>query len=199
MRGPARFVRYHDDPEQTAHAIDADGWFHSGDLGRIDDEGRLSFVGRLKDMLKVGGENVAASRSRPSSLTHPACEIVQVVGAPDARYTRGRRGVRPAHGRARRRREEELIDFCLGSIATFKVPRYVRFVDEWPMSGTKIQKFQLRERIAAELEAAGITEAPKLRSRDEAAGQAALSVTARRCRSAFPSAGRRSRSPRGAC
>ncbi len=59
---------------------------------------------------------------------------------------------------------EELIDFCLGSIATFKVPRYVRFVDEWPMSGTKIQKFQLRERIAAELEAAGITEAPKLRS-----------------------------------
>ena len=87
MRGPARFVRYHEDPEQTALAIDADGWFHSGDLGRIDDEGRLSFVGRLKDMLKVGGENVAASEIETYLLTHPACEIVQVVGAPDARYT----------------------------------------------------------------------------------------------------------------
>ena len=87
MRGPARFVRYHEDPEQTALAIDADGWFHSSDLGRLDDEGRLSFVGRLKDMLKVGGENVAASEIETFLLTHPACEIVQVVSAPDARYT----------------------------------------------------------------------------------------------------------------
>ena len=61
--------------------------------------------------------------------------------------------------------EAEIIDFCLGSISTFKVPRYVRFVDEWPMSGTKVKKFVLRDRIAAELEAAGITEAPKLSTR----------------------------------
>jgi fatty-acyl-CoA synthase len=60
--------------------------------------------------------------------------------------------------------EQELIDFCRGRIATFKVPRYVRFVEEWPMSGTKIQKFKLRERIAAELEASGISEAPKIAS-----------------------------------
>ena len=128
MRGPARFVRYHEDPEQTALAIDADGWFHSGDLGRLDEEGRLSFVGRLKDMLKVGGENVAASEIETFLLTHPACEIVQVVSAPDARYTEVAAAfvqLRAGHEAT----EEELIDFCLGSIATFKVPRYIRFVD----------------------------------------------------------------------
>ena len=115
-------------------------------------------------MLKVGGENVAASEIETFLLTHPACEIVQVVSAPDARYTEVAAAyvqLRAGHEAS----EEELIDFCLGSIATFKVPRYVRFVDEWPMSGTKIQKFKLREQIAAELEQAGITEAPKLTSR----------------------------------
>jgi fatty-acyl-CoA synthase len=129
----------------------------------MDEEGRLSFVGRIKDMLKVGGENVAAAEIETYLLGHPACEIVQVVGAPDARYVEVAAAfVQLTPGQTAT--EEELIDYCLGSIATFKVPRYVRFVDEWPMSGTKIQKFQLRERIAAELEQAGITEAPKLRS-----------------------------------
>jgi fatty-acyl-CoA synthase len=164
MRGPARFVRYHEDPEQTARTIDEDGWFHSGDLGRLDEEGRLSFVGRLKDMLKVGGENVAAVEIETYLLGHPACEIVQVVAAPDARYTEVAAAfvqLRPGATAT----EQELIDFCRGQIATFKVPRYVRFVDEWPMSGTKIQKFVLRERIAAELEERGIREAPKLTSR----------------------------------
>jgi fatty-acyl-CoA synthase len=164
MRGPARFVRYHEDPEQTAKTIDEGGWFHSGDLGRMDEEGRLSFVGRLKDMLKVGGENVAAAEIETYLLGHPACEIVQVVGAPDARYTEVAAAfVQLAPGATAT--EQELIDYCRGQIATFKVPRYVRFVDEWPMSGTKIQKFVLRERIASELEAAGITEAPKISSR----------------------------------
>ena len=164
MRGPARFVRYHEEPELTAQTIDPEGWFHSGDLGRLDEEGRLSFVGRIKDMLKVGGENVAAAEIETYLLGHPACEIVQVVAAPDARYVEVAAAfVQLTPGQTAT--EEELIEFCLGSIATFKVPRYVRFVDEWPMSGTKIQKFQLRERIAAELEAAGITEAPKLRAR----------------------------------
>ena len=86
MRGPTRFLRYHDDPEQTALTIDENGWYHSGDLGRLDEVGRVSFVGRLKDMLKVGGENVAAAEIEAYLVTHPACEIVQVVGAPDARY-----------------------------------------------------------------------------------------------------------------
>jgi fatty-acyl-CoA synthase len=164
VRGPTRFVRYHDDPEATATAIDADGWFHSGDLGRFDPEGRVSFVGRLKDMLKVGGENVAAAEVENCLLGHPAVEIAQVVGAPDTRYVE----VPAAFVQLRQDAEageEELIDFCLGRIATFKVPRYVRVVEEWPMSGTKIQKFKLRERIARELEESGIEAAPKLVSR----------------------------------
>ena len=164
MRGPARFVRYHEEPELTAQVIDADGWFHSGDLGRMDEAGRLSFVGRIKDMLKVGGENVAAAEIETFLLGHPACEIVQVVAAPDARYVEVACAyVQLSPGQTAT--EEELIDYCRGQIATFKVPRYIRFVDEWPMSGTKIQKFALRERIAAELDAAGITEAPKISSR----------------------------------
>jgi len=163
MRGPTRFLRYHDDPEATAAAIDEDGWYHSGDLGRVDADGSVAFVGRLKDMLKVGGENVAAAEIETHLLGHPAVEIVQVVGAPDERYIE----VPAAYVQLRagaRAGEQELIDFCRGEIATFKVPRYVRFVEEWPMSGTKIQKFRLREQIAAELEAAGITEAPRVTS-----------------------------------
>jgi fatty-acyl-CoA synthase len=163
MRGPMRFVRYHDDPEATRLAIDDEGWFHSSDLGRLDDDGRIAFVGRLKDMLKVGGENVAAAEVETFLLTHPDVEIAQVVGAPDARYTEVPAAFVQLRAGAQVG-EQELIEHCLGRIATFKVPRYVRFVDEWPMSGTKIQKFKLRERIAAELAEAGTSEAPRLRS-----------------------------------
>ena len=160
VRGPTRFMRYHDDPESTAETIDAEGWYHSGDLGRQDSEGRISFAGRLKDMLKVGGENVSAAEVEGLLVEHPAVEIVQVVGARDAKYVE----VAAAFVQLREGTtctEKELIDFCRGKIATFKVPRYVRFVDEWPMSGTKIQKFRLREQLAAELDEAGITEAPR--------------------------------------
>jgi fatty-acyl-CoA synthase len=90
--------------------------------------------------------------------------VAQVVAAPDARYTEVPAAfIQLVPGAAAT--EQEIIDFCLGSIATFKVPRYVRFVDEWPMSGTKVKKYVLRDQIAAELEAAGIAEAPKLSSR----------------------------------
>ena len=164
MRGPTRFVRYHEDPELTSRVIDEDGWFHSGDLGRIDVDGRVAFVGRLKDMLKVGGENVAAAEVESFLLAHDAVEIVQVVSAPDARYVEVPAAFVQLKAGAEVT-ERELIEFCRGKIASFKVPRYVRFVDEWPMSGTKIQKFRLRERIAAELEQAGIVEAPKISSR----------------------------------
>ena len=164
MRGPTRFDRYHDDPEQTALTIDADGWYHSGDLGRLDEAGRVSFVGRLKDMLKVGGENVAAAEIEAYLVTHPAVEIVQVVGGPGRALRRRWRRRSCSSAPARASTEQELIDYCRGEIATFKVPRYVRFVEEWPMSGTKIQKFRLREQITTELEQAGITEAPKITS-----------------------------------
>ena len=119
-----------------------------------DEAGRLRFLSRLKDMLKVGGENVAAAEVEGFLAEHPAVGIVQVVGAPDARY-----GEVPAAFVQLRpgttATEADLIAFCTGRIATFKVPRYVRFVAEWPMSGTKVQKFRLREQITTELQAGG--------------------------------------------
>jgi fatty-acyl-CoA synthase len=160
-RGYSNFEGYYKDPERTAEVIDADGWFHSGDLGTLDEDGRVAFQGRLKDMLKVGGENVAAAEIEGFLARHEAVEIVQVVGAPDDRYVEVPAAFVQLKPGARAD-ERELIDFCVGSISTFKVPRYVRFVDEWPMSGTKIQKFKLRERIEGELAEAGISEAPKV-------------------------------------
>ena len=161
FRGYARFEGYYKDPDLTAASIDDEGWFHSGDLGVVDEEGRFKYTGRLKDMLKVGGENVSALEVEDYLLRHEAVSIVQVVSAPDSRYVEVPAAfvqLRPGASAT----EEELIDFCVGKIATFKVPRYVRFVEEWPMSGTKIQKFVLRERIARELEEKGIGEAPKI-------------------------------------
>jgi fatty-acyl-CoA synthase len=114
-------------------------------------------------MLKVGGENVSAAEVEDLLATHPAIKIVQVVAAPDARLTEVACAFVELRDGASAT-ETELIEHCLGEISTFKVPRYVRFVTEWPMSGTKIQKFRLRERIAGELAAAGITEAPRLHS-----------------------------------
>jgi fatty-acyl-CoA synthase len=158
-RGAMRFVGYYKNPELDAQTIDADGWFHTGDLGTVDADGRLTFRGRLKDMLKVGGENVAAPEVEAYLLTHPAVNIAAVVGVADARYTEVPAAfVELVPGAACS--EKEIIGFCLGRISTFKVPRYVRFVDEWPMSGIKIRKFVLREQLERELAGAGITEAP---------------------------------------
>lgn len=152
FRGPGMFERYLNDDEKTRSTI-RDGWCHTGDLGRIDAEGRLTFVGRLKDMLKVGGENVAAIEVEAFLQTHPAVKIAQVVGVPDAKYDE----VAAAFvelGDGFEIEAQELIDHCQGRIASFKVPRYVRFVECWPMSASKIQKFRLRDELLAELAAA---------------------------------------------
>ncbi|MCW3028260.1 MAG: acyl--CoA ligase [Solirubrobacterales bacterium] len=163
FRGEWRLREYFGDPRGTADSIDAHGWFHSGDLLRRDEQGRLVYLSRIKDMLKVGGENVASAEIEDHLLTHPAVHMVHVVAAPDARYgevpvafVQLRAGVEVT--------EQELIDFCIDRIATFKVPRYVRRVQEWPMSGTKVKKVVLRERIAEELARSGIEEAPRLQS-----------------------------------
>src|SRR5205085_10579300 len=84
-RGWSVFAGYHNDPERNAAAFDADGWFHTGDIGSVDETGRIAFLGRTKDMLKVGGENVAALEVESFLSTHPATRLVQVVGVPDAR------------------------------------------------------------------------------------------------------------------
>jgi acyl-CoA synthetase (AMP-forming)/AMP-acid ligase II len=149
VRGPGLFTRYHNDPEKTAEAMRG-GWFHTGDLGRVDAEGRLTFLGRIKDMLKVGGENVAAVEIEAYLTTHPAVKVAQVVSVPDEKYLEVPGALVELVDGAEAS-EEELIAYCKGTIAGFKVPRYVRFVDGWPMSGTKIKKFELREDLLREL------------------------------------------------
>ncbi len=161
FRGPTAFDGYFRDPEATAATIDAHRWVHTGDVVTVDDAGRVTFRSRLKDMLKVGGENVAAAEIEDHLLTHPAVGVVAVVAAPDDRYVEVPAAfVQLAPGA--QTTVEELVAHCVGRLASFRVPRYVRFVDTWPMSGTKIRKVDLRARIAEELVRDGITEAPRV-------------------------------------
>ena len=148
-RGPHAMTGYYRDPEKTAATFDAEGWMRTGDIGSIDVSGHIMFHGRLKDMLKVGGENVAAAEIEAVLDSHPAVQLSQVVGMPDPRYAEVPAAfVELKAGEAAT--EAELIEFCQGKIARFKIPRAVRFVDNWPMSTTKIQKFQLRDRLLGE-------------------------------------------------
>ncbi len=149
-RGPMQFSGYHGDLERTAAAHAPGGWYRTGDLGYLDEDGALRFRGRLKDMLKIGGENVGSVEIESHLETHPAVALASVVGVPDERlgevaaaFVQLRDGTSAT--------EQDIIDHCRGSIASFKVPRYVRFVTEWPMSATKIRKVDLRTRIAHEL------------------------------------------------
>ena len=144
VRGVGLMRGYYKDPERTAQMIDAEGWLHTGDQCSVDADGRISYFGRIKDMMKVGGENVAPAEIESYLSKHPAVELVQVVGVPDDRlievpcaYVELRSGhtVTP----------EELIEFCRGRIASYKVPRYVRIVTQWPMSATKVQRYRLKE------------------------------------------------------
>jgi fatty-acyl-CoA synthase len=144
------FDLYHNDPAKTAEAIDAGGWYHSGDLGELGADGRLRYLGRLKDMLKVGGENVAAIEIASHLQAHPAVSVAQVVGVPDQRYGEVAAAfIELAPGAELT--EEEVVAHCRAGLASFKVPRHVRFVTEWPMSSTKVQTFRLREQLEAEL------------------------------------------------
>ena len=152
MRSFGLFSGYLNDPEKTAAAFDADGWYRTGDRGALDADGRLRFLGRLKDMLKVGGENVAAAEIESLLSTHPRSSSCRSSACPTRAWRRFRRrssSCGPAHEAT----ADELIAFCGGAIARFKVPRHVRFVSEWPMSATKIQKGPLRERLIAESQA----------------------------------------------
>ena len=149
-RGRGVFSGYYNDAEKTEAAFWEGGWFRTGDLGVLDVEGRVTFRGRLKDMLKVGGENVAAVEIEGYLALHPAVKLAQVVGLPDEKY--GEVPVAfielvPSASAT----EAEMIDFCRGEIASFKVPRHVRFVADWPMGATKILKSALRERILTEV------------------------------------------------
>jgi fatty-acyl-CoA synthase len=142
---------YWADPERTAEAVDAAGWMHTGDLAVLDAEGYCNIVGRVKDMIIRGGENVYPREVEEFLYRHPKVLDVAVVGVADRKYgeevcavIRLREGVTAE--------AEELVAFCRDRIAHYKVPRYVRFVEAFPMTVTgKIQKFVLRERIEREL------------------------------------------------
>jgi fatty-acyl-CoA synthase len=144
-RGYSVMLGYWDDPERTAEVLDAAGWMHTGDLATMDDQGYLNIVGRIKDMVIRGGENLYPREVEEFLHSHPAITDVQVIGVPDERYgeelcawVQLREGQRVS--------EDEIRDYCRGQLAHFKVPRYVLFVDEFPMTVTgKIQKFKMRE------------------------------------------------------
>ena len=154
-RGYSVMHGYWGDLEKTREAIDAEGWMHTGDLATMDAEGYVNIVGRIKDMVIRGGENVYPREIEEFLYRMPQIQDVQVIGVPDLRYGEelcawiiAKPGTAPT--------EDDIRAFCKGQIAHYKVPRYIRFVNEFPMTVTgKIQKFRMRE---ATIEALGLTE-----------------------------------------
>ena len=132
----------------------------TGDLGSVTADGRAQYHGRIKDIIRVGGENLSPAEIEAHLMTHPAVLIAQALGLPDERldevpvaFVELRAGMDAT--------EDELIAHCQGAIARFKVPRHIRFVTEWPMSATKVQKFRLREALLAELSGGPTAAAPR--------------------------------------
>jgi len=150
-RGYSVMRGYWGQPERTAEAIDAAGWMHTGDLAVLDEDGYCNIVGRVKDMIIRGGENVYPREIEEFLYRHPAVLDVAVVGVPDHRYgeeicacLRLREAAKVS--------EEDIREFCRGRIAHYKVPRYIRFLESFPQTVTgKIQKYLLREQLAREL------------------------------------------------
>jgi fatty-acyl-CoA synthase len=144
-RGYAVMRGYWQDEGRTSESIDAAGWMHSGDLATLDAEGYANIVGRVKDMLIRGGENVYPREIEEYLLRHPHIADVQVFGVPDPRYGEEVCAwVIPRHGQ--QLHEQEIRDFCKGQIAHYKVPRYVRIVEHFPLTATgKPQKFEMRK------------------------------------------------------
>jgi fatty-acyl-CoA synthase len=154
-RGYAVMRGYWEDPARTADAIDASRWMHTGDLAMMDEQGYVRVVGRIKDMIIRGGENVYPREIEEFLYTHPDVADVQVIGVPDERYGEELMAwvVRKPGTAAS---SEEIRDFCRAKIAHFKIPRYVKFVDSFPMTVTgKVQKFKMRESAIEELGLAG--------------------------------------------
>jgi fatty-acyl-CoA synthase len=145
VRGYTLMLGYYEKPEATAAAIDADGWLHTGDMGVFRPDGYLRFIGRYKDMLKIGGENVDPMEVEAYLMGHPAISVAAVVSYPDPRLSEvGVAFVRCVPGYTLT--EEDVLAHCRGRIASFKIPRRVLFVDEFPMTSSgKIQKVKLRD------------------------------------------------------
>jgi fatty-acyl-CoA synthase len=161
-RGYSVMLGYWDEPQKTASAIDAAGWMHTGDLATMDDDGYVNIVGRIKDMIIRGGENVYPREIEEFLYTHPDIVDVQVIGVPDTRYgeeimawVKLRDGADPMD-------TESLRAFCQGKIAHYKVPRYVHVTDDFPMTVTgKIQKYLMRQ---AAIELLGLEDAASIQT-----------------------------------
>ena len=151
-RGYSVMLGYWDEPQKTAEAIDSDGFMHSGDIAVFDEEGYGEIVGRIKDMIIRGGENIYPKEIEEFLIDHPKIEDVAVVGLPDDRYGEEVCAwIRLSTGA--QMTEDEIRDFCRDQIAHYKIPRFIRFVDAFPMTVTgKVQKYLIREQMVAELE-----------------------------------------------
>jgi fatty-acyl-CoA synthase len=151
-RGYLVMKGYYKMPEETAKAIDTDGWLHTGDLAVMDENGYCKITGRIKNMIIRGGENIYPREVEEFLYTHPKISDIQVYGVPDRKYGEQvmaavvlKQGCEMT--------EEEVKEFCRGRIANYKIPKYVRFVDSYPMTASgKIQKFKLREMAIRELQ-----------------------------------------------
>jgi fatty-acyl-CoA synthase len=151
-RGYSVMVGYWDDPERTAEALDAHGWMHTGDLATIDADGYGNIVGRIKDMVIRGGENVYPREIEEYLYRHPAIADVSVIGVPDPKFGEELCAwiiLKPGEALT----AEAVRDFCQGQIAHYKIPRHIRFVESFPTTVTgKVQKFAMREAMIAELD-----------------------------------------------
>jgi fatty-acyl-CoA synthase len=150
-RGYSVMAGYWNDPERTAEAIDGDGWMHTGDLATMDAEGYVNIVGRSKDMVIRGGENVYPREVEEFLYGHPSIADVQVIGVPDTRYGEELMAwIIPREGASLD--ADAVREFCEGRIAHYKIPRYVKTVDAFPMTVTgKVQKFKMRDQAIDEL------------------------------------------------
>jgi len=151
-RGYSVMHGYWGDEARTREAIDDEAWMHTGDLAIMDAQGYVNIVGRIKDMVIRGGENIYPREIEEFLYRHPQVQDVQVVGVPDARYGEELCAwiiVKPGQALT----EDGVRDFCKGQIAHYKVPRYIRFVEAFPMTVTgKIQKFKIRDEMIAMLD-----------------------------------------------
>ena len=151
VRGYTVMKGYYKMPEETSKAIDAEGWLHTGDIGIMNEKGYFKFSGRIKDMLRVGGENVAALEVEGFFIKHPAVRQAQVIGIPDKKLVEVPMVVIQLKERCTAT-EEEIIAFAKGKLSNFKIPRYVWFVDDYPLTASgKIQKFILKEKALQRL------------------------------------------------
>jgi fatty-acyl-CoA synthase len=155
-RGYSVMLGYWDDEERTAEAIDRAGWMHTGDLATMDEDGYVNIVGRIKDLVIRGGENVYPREIEEFLYGHPDIADVQVIGVPDTRFGEELMAWVKVRDGAELT-EDAVKEYCRGRIAHYKVPRYVRFTEEFPMTVTgKVQKYRMREIAVAELGLQGV-------------------------------------------